>query len=213
LTVIELGLAPGRSQGLGRGGGRRRRASPWPWIARGLALFAVLFVISAIAIVWDGLTDAIAPSDVGVVLGSKVEPGGPPSSRLKARLDEALVLYRRGLFRTVIVSGAAGKEGYDEAAVMKAYLVAQGVPDAAIVADNAGVNTRATGVNTAAYLRAHGLTSAMAVTQYFHISRTRLAFKQAGIKTVNTAHAHHFDWRDLYSIPREVAGYAAYLAR
>ncbi|MNF08809.1 hypothetical protein D3C80_2093210 [compost metagenome] len=60
-------------------------------------------------------------------------------------------------------------------------------------------------------MQLHGFDSAIVVSQYFHIARTRLAFRQAGLGAVGSAHPAYFELRDLYSIAREVPGYAKYL--
>src|SRR5580704_13458675 len=93
-----------------------------------LAVILATLVIGTVVLVVSGLCDDLGKADVGLVLGSKVESDGTPSARLRARLDRTLELYRAGYFPAVIVSGGIGKEGYDEAAVMRDYLVARGVP-------------------------------------------------------------------------------------
>jgi uncharacterized SAM-binding protein YcdF (DUF218 family) len=60
-------------------------------------------------------------------------------------------------------------------------------------------------------MKENGWESAMVVTQYFHISRTKLALKRNGVSSVSSAHARFFELRDLYSIAREVVGFSAYL--
>ncbi len=182
-------------------------------IVIGLAVFLAIYAALSLAIVVDGLTDRGGRSDVAIVLGSKVYPSGRASPSLRARLDRALDVYRTGRVRAVIVSGGTGVEGFDEAQVMKAYLMARGVPDQAILQDSAGVTTRATARNSAVLMRRHGWRTAMVVTQYFHVSRTTLALRQAGVSVNATAHARLFELRDLYSIPREVVGYGVYLVR
>lgn len=162
------------------------------------------------ALLYDGFTDELGRADVAIVLGSRVEHDGRPSPRLAARLDKAAELYRAGLFANVIVSGGFGKEGFDEAVVMRAYLVARGVPAAAVIADSAGVDTAATARNSAALMRQHQWRSALIVTQYFHITRTRLALRNSGVATLYAAHAQWFEWRDLYSIAREAVGISVY---
>lgn len=164
-------------------------------------------------IVVDGLTDEVSPSDVAVVLGSKVNPDGTPSPRLSARLGRALDLYRAGVTPRILVSGGTGIEGVPEGTAMKRWLVSQGVPDAAIIVDDQGVDTRATARNAVVLMRANNLHSAIVVSQYFHIPRTRLAFAQEGLPGVGSAHPDYFEPRDLYSIAREVPGYASYLLR
>ena len=179
-----------------------------------LALVAVavaVFVATLAWIAYDGLTDELVSADVAVVLGSKVEPDGRPSARLAARLDTAADLFRRGLARVVIVSGATGAEGFDEAAVMATYLAGHGVPSASILPDHGGANTMATARNSAAIMTERGLHTAIVVSQYFHITRARLALKKAGVDVVGAAHAAYFEPRDLYSLPREVIALWAYL--
>ena len=189
---------------------RRRRRSI---VLAVLVVPAATYVLTALIIVIDGLTDEVTPADVAVVLGNKVHPDGRPSARLVARLDKALELYEEGLVKTVIVSGGLGKEGHDEAMVMQRYLVDRRVPKARIEVDSAGTNTFQTARNTQRFLEANRLSSAIVVSQYFHIPRARLAFRRCGIPTVYGAHADHFEWRDIYATAREVVAYYAYCQR
>ena len=178
------------------------------------ALAIVLaFTLAATLIVIDGLTDEIHVADVAIVPGNTVEKDGRPSARLRARLDQTVALYRQGLFPDVIVSGGTGSEGFDEAEVMKRYLVDNGVPEGHIQVDSGGATTYLTARNAARIMRENGWQSALVVTQYFHVPRMRLALKRSGITPVFSAHARYFELRDVYSITREVVGYGAYLLR
>jgi uncharacterized SAM-binding protein YcdF (DUF218 family) len=182
-------------------------------IARRVLLAGIAaFALAAGLIVLSGLRDDVRAADVAVVLGTTANPDGTPSPRLAARLDAAAGLYRRGIVRNVIVSGGVGKEGVDESAVMKRYLAARGIPADRIVADSLGLTTAATARNAAAIMRGNGWSSAVVVSQYFHVPRCRLALRRAGIAPVYSAHARYFEMRDLYSIAREVVGYPAYFA-
>jgi vancomycin permeability regulator SanA len=169
--------------------------------------------MAATLVVADGLTDDIHAADVAIVPGNTVERDGRPSARLRARLDQALTLYRQGLFPDVIVSGGVGSEGFDEAEVMKRYLVENGMPESHIHVDGGGATTYLTAGNAARMMRENGWRSAMVVSQYFHVPRMRLALKRSGITPVFSAHAQYFELRDVYSIAREVIGYGAYLLR
>src|SRR5262249_55380336 len=107
--------------------------------------------------------------------------------------------------------GGTGKEGRSEARVMADYLAGQKkVPREAIIVDEYGNTTQATAQNSAAIMKERGLTSAVVVTQYFHITRTRHALRQAGVAIVSTAHARYFEMRDLYSIAREAIALPVY---
>jgi uncharacterized SAM-binding protein YcdF (DUF218 family) len=173
-------------------------------------LLAVLFLLGCGLIVADGCNDKLAKADVIVVPGNTVAPDGTPSPRLQARLDAALALYRDHRATFIFVSGGLGKEGFDEAVAMAAYLARQGVPAAAIVIDSQGLDTKATARNAAAFMQAKGLQTALVATQYFHVPRTKLALERAGVRVVGHSHARYVELRDIYSIPREVVGYAAY---
>ena len=172
-----------------------------------------IILLATVALVFSGLHDEIGRADVALVLGSKVELDGTPSPRLRARLDRTVELYRAGWFPLIIASGGTGKEGFDEAVVMRDYLVAHGVPSESVLVDSKGDTTYASARYTAEIVRERKITSVFVVTQYFHIPRARLALKRFGIATVYSAHAHWFEWRDIYSSPRELAGYGHYLFR
>jgi vancomycin permeability regulator SanA len=168
-------------------------------------------LVLVVAILLDGLTDNVSKSDVGIVLGSEVMADGTPSARLRARLDKAAELFQQGMFKYVIVSGGTGKEGHSEARVMADYLAGQKkVPREAIILDEYGNNTQATARNSAAIMKAHSLTSAVVISQYFHITRTRYAFRRAGVAMTSTAHARYLEMRDLYSIAREAIALPVY---
>lgn len=172
---------------------------------------ALLFAAGVAAIAIDGLNDNATKSDVAVVLGSKVMPDGTPSARLQARLDRTADLYQQGLFQHVIVSGGTGREGFSEARVMAGYLIdRRKLPRTVVILDELGNTTQATAQNSATIMRRHGFTSAIVVTQYFHITRSRYALHQAGVATVHSAHARYFEWRDLYSVTREVVALPTY---
>ena len=186
--------------------GRYRRA-----VVIVVATAMLAFILASLLLVAAGMRDDIREADVAVVLGNTVNPDGTPSHRLAARLDTTVVLYQRGLFKSILVSGGVGREGFDEAVVMGDYLVKRGVPRPSIVVDSLGVTTAATARNTAALAKTHGWSRVLVVSQYFHIPRCRLAFSQAGLGPVYAAHAPYFELHDIYSTAREVVGYAAYL--
>lgn len=169
------------------------------------------FCIHIVIVVFDGLNDELAFVDVGVVLGNKVELNGKPSKRLQRRLDRAAELYHKKYFKYVIVSGGVGKEGFDEAKVMKDYLIHTGVAENNIILDSNGYNTFMTAKNSKVIMEKINLNSVMVISQYYHITRTKLAFKKAGFDKVYSAHAKVFEIRDIYGLTREFFAYYKYL--
>ena len=182
-------------------------------VSRMLVVAVGLFAASAAGLVLSGLNDNIQPSDVAVVLGNHVEPNGKPSARLQARLDKTVELYQQGIFQNIIVSGGIDSAGNDEGLAMKRYLIDRGLPSTKIYADSAGDNTYLTAKNTAQLMSARKWQSVMVISQYFHIPRTSAILHRLGVKSVYSAHANFFEWRDIYSTAREVVGYVSYLAK
>jgi len=173
----------------------------------GLGLLAVWVLVHTVLITYDGLRSSQQRTDLGVVLGNKVNEDGTLSERLTQRLACGLALYRSGRVRRRLVSGGLGKEGFYEGSKMRDYLRAHGVPDSVIVVDNAGNTTQQTVRNTVRLRARLHIRSAVVVSQFYHISRTKLLFRQAGFAEVSGASPVYFEWRDLYSLAREFAAY------
>lgn len=181
-----------------------------------LRLFGAMLLvwgIASLAVALVGGRERVLPSAVLVVLGNRVLPDGRCSPRLAARLDRAVKAWRAGVAPNVIVSGGIGRDGLDEASAMRDYLVRAGLPDSVIVLDPHGVNSWETARFTARWLREHHRASAVAVSQYFHLPRCELAFRRFGVDSVSVAKADFWEWRDLYSTPREVVGLVRYATR
>lgn len=155
----------------------------------------------------QGLRDTARPADALLVLGNAVQPDGQPSDRLRARLDKALALYRAGLARKIVVSGGLGGEGHYEGLAMGRYLIAQGVPRPAIIIDDLGRSTWASAQNFARIARQRHFRSVIAVSQFYHLPRTRYLLQRAGGFQVYTAPADYFELRDAYSLVREFPAY------
>lgn len=183
------------------------------WLAFAVAAATGLFLLASGVLVAFGWCDHLHGSGVGLVLGNTVEADGRPSARLRARLDAAVRLYHLGYINPVIVSGGIDPSGHDEAEVMRDYLVEQGVPSTSILMDNGGADTYESARRTAQTMRERGWKQVCVVSQYFHVPRARLALKRFGVRRVASGSARFVEWRDLYSVPREVLGYIWYAVR
>ncbi len=109
-------------------------------IVGGLALLALAAEVAHVAerIAHQSSVDEAQPADIIVVLGA-AEYRGKPSPVLRARLDHALMLYKKGLAPRILTTGGAGGDPvYTEGDVGRSYLVGQGVPSEAIVVDPEG---------------------------------------------------------------------------
>lgn len=178
------------------------------WLVIGVTVCAFA---GALAICVDGLRDHITDTDLAIVPGNTVNADGTLSWRLQGRLDAALDLYRAGHCKTILVSGGIGAEGWDEAEVMKRYLIEHGVQKDHVYTDSHGSNTFETARFAAALIRSKGLRNPMLVSQFFHISRLRLALRKHGVDSAGNVHSLRFEVRDFYSVAREVLGYVEYV--
>jgi len=173
----------------------------------------IWFLLHALLITADGLMDSPEKADVAVILGTTVHGNGQLSERLRSRVEKGLDLYQAGRVKFIVVSGGLGKEGHYEAEVMKNYLLTRQVRTARIIVDNGGNTTQLTALNFDQIWTPHGFQSVIVVSQYFHLSRTKLAMRNLGMENVYSAYAPYFELRDLYSLVREFFGFYAYLLK
>ncbi|WP_148229677.1 MULTISPECIES: YdcF family protein [Cellulophaga] len=155
----------------------------------------------------DGLTKNEKTADIAVILGNKVNEDGTLSERLEKRLQCGLRLFQNGQVKKIIVSGGLGKEGFYEGNKMKAYLIKKNVPDSLVIIDNFGNNTLATVHNTIKLKDSLNFESIIVVSQYFHLTRTKMLFRKQGLKNISSASPEYFEFRDFYSLFREFVAY------
>ena len=172
-----------------------------------LSVLAAWVAVHTLLITLDGLQDNQQHADIAIILGNKVNEDGTLSERLAQRLACGLALYRSGRVPRLLVSGGLGKEGFLEGTKMRYYLRAHGVPDTVIVVDNAGNNTQQTVRNTVRLQPVLRFQRVLVVSQFYHLSRTKMLFRQAGFTKVSGASPVYFEWRDVYSLLREFVAY------
>ena len=136
--------------------------------------------------------DRLQPHDVALVLGAEVYANGVPSAFLRARLDLAAELHRRGLVRRILVSGDGRSAFYDETGGMRAYLLDAGVPEEALLVDPGGLDTYDSCLRARDEFGVHRL---VVVTQRYHLPRALAICRALGIdawgvgdETVRRAH-------------------------
>jgi uncharacterized SAM-binding protein YcdF (DUF218 family) len=168
----------------------------------------------AIRISAQGDRDEKRPADAIVVLGA-AQFDGTPGGVFEARLRHAVDLYHEGLARYLIVTG--GKLPGDrttEAATARAWAVAHGVPDEAILDEDKGRNTLASLEAVAQIMRNHDLTSALFVSDRTHMLRVlRMAADQGIVawgSPTESSPTDRDEWRRRKAMVHELAGLAAY---
>jgi vancomycin permeability regulator SanA len=122
--------------------------------------------------------DAASPHTTAIVFGAGLRRDGRPTAVLADRVSTAAQLFHAGIVENLLMSGSANSYGQSEADAMRAYAISLGVPDTAIMVDNAGARTYLTCVNARDRF---GVTSALLVTQKFHLPRALVLCDVLGI--------------------------------
>ena len=158
-------------------------------ILRRVALLACLLVAIGLALasyftwrIWEqGSREDARPADAIVVLGA-AQYNGRPSPLFQARLDHAVELYKRGIAPWLILTGGmTAGDRVTEAAAGRAYVIAQGVPESALLSEDQGRTTRESIENVRAVFAAHSLKTAVFVSDPTHLYRVLLLASDDGI--------------------------------
>ncbi|WP_091244799.1 YdcF family protein [Klenkia soli] len=156
--------------------------------AVGAAVLALgLIVVStATAIWWTARQDAEPRSDAIVVLGS-AQYNGVPSSIFEARLEHALALWQDGVAPVVVtVGGKKDGDEFTEAEAGRDYLLDAGIPADDLVAVTDGVDTLESMRLVAAEFDDRGWSTAVLVTDPWHVMRAERMAEDAGIDAASS---------------------------
>ncbi len=182
-------------------------------IVKLFTLAIAIFILTVVWIIFDGVTDLGNHSDVALVLGHTDAEPATAKKHKEDRLERAAQLFKDGQFPYIIVSGAAHSGGENEADRMAHGLEVLGIPAGDIIIDPHGDNTETTARNVAEIMKKHGFHSVMIVTDYYHITRTKLALRHEQVTELDTAHAGALRKQDAFPIGREVVALYAYLGK
>lgn len=129
-------------------------------------------------------TDALEPAPMAIVLGAKVKADGEPSDILRDRLLTGIDLYDRGLVKKLLLSGDNGQIAYDEVNAMRRFVLERGVAPQDVFLDHAGFDTYDSMVRAR---EVFGVSSAILVTQAFHLPRALYLARTQGIDVQGVA--------------------------
>jgi uncharacterized SAM-binding protein YcdF (DUF218 family) len=159
-----------------------------PRIVAAYAVLAALaaWVVSFLAVVAWGARDMARPADAIVVLGA-AQYAGRPSPVLKARLDHALKLFKKGMARRLVLTGGRGVgDTISEAAVGRRYAIKAGIADSVILLENEGRTTEASVAAVADIMKKAELHRAILVSDPFHMLRLQILSKRYGVESVTS---------------------------
>lgn len=125
--------------------------------------------------------------DVIVVLGAAVWEHGVPSPALRRRVLYAVELLHSGLSNTLLVTGGVGKYPPAEAQVMRRLAVEHGVFEEQIIMEETAKSTLESAISSSDIIKKNGWSTALIVTDKFHLFRSILLFRQFGIHVIGSA--------------------------
>ncbi|HUR17815.1 MAG TPA: YdcF family protein [Acidimicrobiales bacterium] len=154
-------------------------------VGAGLVAFLMLYLVVTFVQVWQASgRDQARPAQAIVVFGA-AQYNGRPSPVLRARLDQALSLYRRGLADKVVVTGGRRSgDRFTEAVVSAGYLRKRGVPETAILREVSGRSSWQSLASAAHFLKRHDppITDVLLVSDGYHAARITAIAKELGLR-------------------------------
>jgi uncharacterized SAM-binding protein YcdF (DUF218 family) len=153
----------------------RQRQRPMGWLPRLLTIVLALAGLAVAALLGLGFVlDTPQPpprrSDAIVVISGDEQ---------MARFQEGVNLYRQGMGRFLVFSGAAFDNGISNAYVMRDLAIQRGVPSTAILEEPHGEDTWGNAVYTRSLLQSHAVRDAILVTSPYHARRAKMTFDAA----------------------------------
>lgn len=142
-----------------------------------------VYVMVCVAQVWlMGRTDQSRPTQAIVVMGV-AQYDGRPSPQLQARLDHVLTLWNSGIAPLVVTTGGNQPgDRFTEAEASQRYLVEAGVPESAVLLENAGTSTLDSLRGVLRILAEQDITDVVIVTDAYHAARSRLVARSLGLE-------------------------------
>lgn len=142
----------------------------------------IAWVASMLLVERAGRRDDATKADAIVVLGA-AQYVGRPSPVLRARVDHAVSLWKRGLAPTLILTGGIGVgDTTSEAAVARKYAMSKGVPDRAIVLEINGRTTSESMRAVARIMDDREQESVILVSDPFHMLRLSILARRHGLE-------------------------------
>jgi uncharacterized SAM-binding protein YcdF (DUF218 family) len=190
----------------------RQSSSRWLFWTTLVAAFVavVTFLSIASAILSDAGKQELHQADAIVVFGA-AEYDGRPSPVLRARLDHADELFRRGLAPVLITTGgAAADPKYSEGGVGHDYLMRKGVPESALIAETQASDTAESAERVASIMRTNHMSSCLAVSDAYHMFRIGMLLKHQGLQVYLAPRPDSrpkSSWLSLVAITKESASY------
>src|SRR5215216_2861035 len=160
----------------------RQRQSNWWRAGRLLSLLMFgAWLMSLVAVLYWSRKDDPRPAAAIVVLGA-AQYVGRPSPVLRARVDHAIDLWRRGYAPRIVFTGGFGdRDTTSEAAVAQHYALEHGVTPRAILIENAGRSTSESIRQVSVLMEGAASHDVILVSDPFHMFRLSILARRYGM--------------------------------
>jgi len=194
---------------------RRKRLRSWLIIFALLLILLILFPFVVVQLITStnqgrmyNSVQQIPARPVAMVFGAGLNRDGSPSWVLADRLDGAIALYKAGKVKQLLMTG--DQVGNIEVNSMRNYAIKHGVPASAILGDNEGLRTYDSCYRA---INNFGITSAILVTQAYHLPRALYLCSSFGIDAVGLKAGINSEYPDQanYSTREFAAVFVAWL--
>lgn len=152
-----------------------------------LILLPLVWLAVLSAAIWSyGAQDQAKPADCAIVLGAAVY-GARPSPVFEERIRHGIALYQTGLVAKLIFTGGCGTGSENaESEVAAAYAIQAGVPAADTFTESRSRTTQQNLAEAKLLMDAHGLRSAILVSDPLHMRRAMWMARELGIAAVSS---------------------------
>lgn len=151
----------------------------------GLGLLFVVVTVTPLVSWWAGVLAGPwedPPGDILIVLGGSIHEEGILGESSYGRSVYAVLAWREGGFRQVILSGG-GPEGHSIVAPMRDFLECHGVPHGALRLETRSTSTRENALYTRELLAGESGRKVL-LTSDFHMFRAHRAFQKVGLDVI-----------------------------
>ena len=156
----------------------------WP-VRMGVALLAAVVAylgITFVQVFQSSRRDEARRADAIVVFGA-AQYNGTPSPVLRARLDHAASLYKKGYATRVVVTGGRHPDDrFSEATASARYLRNKGIPDSSILREVRGRTSWESLAAAARILKGRGMSDVVLVSDGFHAARIEAMASELGLE-------------------------------
>jgi len=152
-----------------------------------LILLPLVWLAVLSAAIWSyGAQDQAKQADCAIVLGAAVY-GTRPSPVFEERIRHGIALYQTGLVAKLIFTGGCGTGSENaESEVAAAYAIQAGVPAADTFTESRSRTTQQNLAEAKLLMDAHGLRSAILVSDPLHMRRAMWMARELGIAAVSS---------------------------